>query len=467
MNNISHLFEVEGRKYILDYKRQIFCRLNGEEYEHFKTVFKNIESSQQIPDNFGIFSELFKCGYFITKEKEETIPSINYETLNISFAPIHDCNFLCRYCYAEGGTGTSNYRLQFDEAKINLLLEHIYKEKYYYYNKYKFDFVSGGEPLLNVPLLEYFLSSMRKISKKEKKETTVLIVTNGSLITPEIIKILDKYDVFLGISIDGPEEIHNRHRVYKNGTGTYKDVTKGIATLRCSDASSKIKDAWAMAVVARDTGSLVDVMETCVDLGFSRMQMQLLRAAPDAPLSIRLADTPMLKKKYIELIEHILSFIEKGDLSRVKMIANDNDSFGKYIRRLLLRYPVYYRCFAGKNKISITAQGQVYPCDSFCGESDFCLGSIYHKSENKEVLKRFKEAHCQNRPNCSTCWGRYICGGDCYYNSYIVNADILKPDPVVCEMNLFFIEQTIDMLTRIQKINPEYIQYLARLLRKY
>lgn len=465
MNNMSHLFVVDGRKYLLDIKKLIFCRLDDEKYSEFSKVINNTEDSVLYSGTLGIFNELFKCGYFFTNDNTETVPGLYYDTLNISFAPVHNCNFLCKYCYAEGGASTSNYCLQFDKDTIDSMLKYIYKEKYQYYKKYKFDFVSGGEPLLNVPLLEYFLKKMRKISQSVGKDTTVLIVTNGSLITPETIKILDRYDVYFGISIDGTKNIHNNHRVYRDGSETYNDVLRGISILRNSNVSSKIKDAWAMAVIARDTGSLIDVMETCFHLGFRRMQMQLLRAAPDSPLRIRLADVPALKEQYIKLIEHLISFIKAGDLSRIKMIANDNDSFGKFIRRLLLRYPIYYRCFAGKNKISITAKGDIYPCDSFCGTSDFCFGSIYHIAQNESIINKFREAHCQNRPKCHECWGRYICGGDCYYNSYIVNSDMLYPDPVVCEMNLFFIEQTIDMLTRIQKINPKYVLYLARFLK--
>ena len=117
--------------------------------------------------------------------------------------------------------------------------------------------------------------------------------------------------------------------------------------LRASDASYKTKDAWAMTVVTRKTGSLIDVMENCVDLGFKRMQMQLVRLPKDHPLSFQRSDLLHLKENYRQLFNHILMYAQNGDLSRLKMIANDNDSFGKFIGRLLLRKPIYYRCFAG------------------------------------------------------------------------------------------------------------------------
>ena len=75
------------------------------------------------------------------------------------------------------------------------------------------------------------------------------------------------------------------------------------------------------------------------------------------------------------------------------MIANNNDSFGKYFKRLLLRQTVHYRCFAGKNKISITAKGEIYPCDSFCGIEDFYVGSVINSEDNDFVRQLFINAH--------------------------------------------------------------------------
>jgi uncharacterized protein len=466
MYKISHIFEVDGKMYALDFRHLIFCLLDDNTYNFLNKILSDEAEGKSFDNSSAIIEELIQNDYFVSKYSENKIQLPDYDILNISFAPVHDCNFSCKYCYAKGGEGTPNYQDHFDKSKIDNLLDYIYVRKYSNYPAYKFDFVSGGEPLLDFSILEYFLSKMRQMDRLHDKQTTVLIVTNGTLLNEQRIHALDQHDVFLGISIDGPESVHNRHRVYKSGAPTYQDVARGIMLLRSSNATSKIKDAWAMAVIARDTGSLVDVMETCISLGFKRMQMQLLRVPRNHPLSFRDDDISQLKGQYVALIAHIISFVEKGDLSRLKMIANDNDSFGKFIRRLLLHSPVYYRCFAGKNKIAITANGEIYPCDSFCGENSFCMGSIDGRLDNEIIANEFQQAHFQNRSKCAQCWARQICGGDCYYNSYMINGDIHEPDPIVCEMNRFFIERTIDMLLKIKSINSSYLSYLASFLNR-
>ena len=460
MHNLTHFFTIDGNKYALDH-RNIFFSLLDDATEDFL----NAKLSDTTPPESPILEKLIKSGYFLSTRPDYTVPNFEYDTLNISFAPIHNCNFACTYCYADGGKSSENYKTAFDEEKIDKLLDYIYLDKYAHFNKYKFDFVSGGEPLLAFPILEYFLERVRNLDEKHDKSTTVLIVTNGTLLTAEKIKVLDNHDVFLGISIDGTEEVHNRHRVYRNGKGTYKDVVKGISLLQSSDVSSKLKEPWAMVVITKDTGSLVDAMENCIQLGFKRMQMQLMRESRKHPLAFQVSDVPQLKEHYKELFSHIINTVADGDLSRLKMIANDNDSFGKFLGRLLLRNPIFYRCFAGKNKISVTAGGEVYPCDSFCNTRQFCMGTIADAMNETEIVELFQKAHVQNRAKCAGCWARYICGGDCFYNSYLINGNIHDPDPIICEMNQFFIEHAIDMLIRLQQLNPGHIEYLAKILR--
>lgn len=465
MFNITHRFINAGESFAFDFRNIFFCKLDRETEKELDNYLlrENIPSlSNENNTPLGIY---MSHGFFLSNEPERSIPPLYYNSINISFAPVHNCNFACKYCYAQGGKGTDNYLKSFDKSSIEALINYIYYEKYSSYSNYKFDFVSGGEPLLNFEILEYFLERIRQIDKELNKSTVVFIVTNGSLLTPDIIQRLDRLDVFLGISIDGNEEQHNFHRVYKNGSGTYNDVVQGIECLRKSNSGSRTKDAWALAVITKKTGNLVTVMETCINLGFQRMQMQLLRGSDDDALRLKLEDVDIIKQNYLELFAHLLSYAKKGDLSRLKMIANDNDSFGKYISRLLLRTPVYYRCFAGKNKISIAANGDVYPCDSFCGLNEFIMDSIYNPKATIQIKQMFEQAHVCNREPCAKCWARFICGGDCFHNSYKVNGNICDPDPFICEINRFFIEQAIVFLIHLWETDKRLIEYLVRFLR--
>lgn len=108
--------------------------------------------------------------------------------MNISFAPIHECNFACSYCYALGGNTFDGNVKKFDKSTIDKLIDYVYRDRYNEFSKFKFDFVSGGEPLLGFDTLEYFLHQIRLAEKEYDKSTSFLVVTNATLLTKDILR---------------------------------------------------------------------------------------------------------------------------------------------------------------------------------------------------------------------------------------------------------------------------------------
>lgn len=82
----------------------------------------------------------------------------------------------------------------------------------------------GGEPML-YPNLEYLLSTL----KNKVKRVEFAIQTNGTLFTSENLEILKKYQVRIGVSIDGPQSVHDKFRVTHTGEGSYNTVLKGLS----------------------------------------------------------------------------------------------------------------------------------------------------------------------------------------------------------------------------------------------
>lgn len=55
------------------------------------------------------------------------------------------------------------------------------------------------------------------------------------------------------------------------------------------------------------------------------------------------------------------------------LILNDNDYFGKIIKRIILKEAYAFRCKAGRSKITVCPNGDIYPCDSFVGKEDYFI----------------------------------------------------------------------------------------------
>lgn len=90
--------------------------------------------------------------------------------------------------------------------------------------------IHGGEPLmLGHFRLDFLLTALRKALPVDYP---VGIQTNGMLITEEILDVCAKHHTSLGVSIDGPRHVHNRHRVNHKGEGTYEKVLESLTRLR-------------------------------------------------------------------------------------------------------------------------------------------------------------------------------------------------------------------------------------------
>ena len=57
------------------------------------------------------------------------------------------------------------------------------------------------------------------------------VQTNATLITDEMAIFFKENNFLVGVSIDGPEAIHNKYRKDKAGFGSFKDVITGLEIL--------------------------------------------------------------------------------------------------------------------------------------------------------------------------------------------------------------------------------------------
>ncbi|XVN43535.1 MAG: radical SAM protein [Candidatus Rickettsia vulgarisii] len=93
----------------------------------------------------------------------------------------------------------------------------------------------GGEPLLyGINEFDNLCNTLiSNLSSKVKLNFSVQ--TNGLLINEKWISIFKKYSIDLGISIDGPKEYNDKHRVDNLGNGSYDRLMKKIDLLHsCS-----------------------------------------------------------------------------------------------------------------------------------------------------------------------------------------------------------------------------------------
>jgi uncharacterized protein len=160
--------------------------------------------------------------------KEEYLSMPDFQVMAKPMGPI--CNLDCTYCYYLEKEnlygGQKNFRMK-DELLENYIRQYIQAQ-----SSPTVTFIwQGGEPtLLGVPFFERVIELQSQYCGGKKIENA--FQTNGTLLTDEWGEFLARNRFLIGLSIDGPEEIHDEFRVDKGGQPTHKRVMRGLDVLK-------------------------------------------------------------------------------------------------------------------------------------------------------------------------------------------------------------------------------------------
>ena len=90
----------------------------------------------------------------------------------------------------------------------------------------------GGEPtVMGLPFFERVVALQAKYRKPGQRIENDL-QTNGVLLDESWVAFLKRHDFVVGLSIDGPRELHDRYRYTKGGAPTFDKVMRAAALLR-------------------------------------------------------------------------------------------------------------------------------------------------------------------------------------------------------------------------------------------
>ena len=294
--------------------------------------------------------------------------------------------------------------------------------------------------------------------RKRGKKTKFWLCTNGTINKKQIFEFLDNHGFNLGISLDGLKKDNDIYRTFKDGVSSYAMVVDTLKDILTGDNyTRRFKNIWGLVVITSETHSLVEILKHHKGIGLKRVQMRIVRTTEVYGLND--ITFCVYKNLYDELFAFFVNQFRKGNIEYVEMISNDNDYLGKIMRRIILRRIVTNRCQAGKNKVSLTANGQLFPCDSFVGEERYCIGNALKRERYNGVLE---EIYVDSVSMCSQCWARYICGGDCYHNSFLMKQNVQDIDGMFCKLQKYLIEQTIVMYCQMNEIDSALFARLTR-----
>lgn len=158
--------------------------------------------------------------------------------LKIVIIPTYQCNLSCAYCLQGKGEKTDTVPLAdklmatTDAEKIISFIKSKLEDPSHSVPLRKLHIIfHGGEPLIGFKICEFVADQTSRLASIHNLGLTFSMTTNLTLLRPEIVSFMKKYDVSLQVTIDGNETQHNARRHFKNKDGTYSLILQNLTDL--------------------------------------------------------------------------------------------------------------------------------------------------------------------------------------------------------------------------------------------
>lgn len=331
------------------------------------------------------------------------------------------CNLDCRYCFF------LSKELLYPGSRFRMaetLLEEYTRQYIQAQRVPEVTFAwQGGEPTLMG--VDFFRKAVELQKKYARPDTQVhnAFQTNGTLLDDEWGQFFREHNVLVGISIDGPRELHDAYRVDKGGRPTFDRVMRGLEFLKkhqvdfnilaCVHAANADHPLEVYRFFRDELGAefiqFIPIVERDNETGFQEGE--------------EVTERSVTGRGYGDFLIAIFDEWARRDVGRVFV-----QIFDVALEAWLGQEPslCIFRRTCGE-AMALEHNGDLYACDHFV-EPKYRLGNIMAiplvEMAGSEQQRRFGQAKLDTLPRtCRECEVRFVCNGGCPKNRVLVTPD--------------------------------------------
>lgn len=416
----------------------------------------------------GLFSlNRPKMTYFKSKSFLERLRNtLNNGISNIILEVTQDCNMRCKYC-----AYSDHYRTFRSHGRQYMTTE-IMKRAVDYYLAHSNDIAKknisfyGGEPLLNFNLIK---ECVKYAKQKYSGQFTFNMTINATLLNPERVAFLAQHKFFLLVSLDGPEELHDRYRVFKNNTGTFATTIKNLkhifdhypgyyrdyVSFNCVTAPPYAFDRLNEFFQSNELTAGANEKRFA---GVSGKSTSFFDTYADRPSNGK--DNP-----FAQLLDSYIAKLASGDIPGEVENAMFRERYLHIHRRnydtLQETCPPYGQCTLGEKGLFVRSGGTV----NFCTQVDgaFDLGNVFDGLNLEKIEKIYRRLDDLYETHCFGCWAIRLCLRKCL--NYVTENGEIDENAFLktCEQNKKDIGGRIKEYLGIRKQNPQALDFLDQL----
>ena len=327
------------------------------------------------------------------------------------------CNLNCKYCYYIDKNSlypkTGDFRMpevileEYIVQHIEASAEQVIRFSWH-----------GGEPtLLGLDYFKKIVYLQRKYLPKNRKIENGM-QTNGTLLDKEWCRFLADEDFYVGISIDGPQELHDKYRLTRGGKSAFKQTMRGYEILQTFSVNTDI----LCVVNSQNVCYPTEVYRFFKQLGAAYLSfLPLVEYHPDAEGKV--SDRTVPAEAFGDFLCTVFDEWLNNDIGRIKVQIFEEaarTAFGQDHSLCIFRET------CGDIPV-IEHNGDFYSCDHFV-DPEYNLGNIIEIPLEKLIespeQRAFGKAKLDTLPRyCLECEVRTMCNGECPKNRFLKTPD--------------------------------------------
>lgn len=391
--------------------RDFFCGVipaNNTSQEIINYLFKNFFIIENDSDDKIIYN---KCLSLIPQ------PTIS----NAYIVVTENCNFNCKYCFISDivQKDVPSKVMSYETARKAVeLLQRTYERQQENYNK-TITFY-GGEPLLNFNTVTYFMEEInrqRSLGNYWPSDVKYALITNGALLTNQILDVLKQYNIALSISYDIDKVAHS-NRISKNNDNSFLTVKEKI------ELCKKKKHPFGLSITI--SNETIDNRVFIID--------EIKRISP-----MTVAFNMLIPSKYgtppNSYYEKATDFMIEA-FKELRMVGIYEDRVMRKVQSFESgKLFIYDCCASGGNQFVINPSGEIGICHGYLNNNKYFSSNVSDQTfdfRNNDDFIYWKNRTPLKMAQCSECECIGICGGGCPYAADFMHKSIYAVDNRFC-----------------------------------
>lgn len=324
-------------------------------------------------------------------------------SLRIVILTTLNCNFACPYCY-EGDLTYGKKQMSGETADhvISWIKARALESRV---SKIRIEYL-GGEPLLNLPIIEKIGSEIMAFCDENRMKFVSLAISNGYLLARDTAERLVAAGVSsVRVTIDGPEDVHNSSRFLRgNGCETYKTIIKNLQG--CKDILSL---SLSGCFTKETVGRVPDLLDDLIHAGLGPDDIYRVQFAPVLP-----SDTGGTAAAFDKRCIPASDTHEITIKANAELIKRD---FGTYADDLKIS-PCPAIC---SGDYTINYDGVLYKCPCIIDHPGREVGNVRDEMSYNAEMVRCLGFNTFENDKCRNCAVLPFCLGGCRYMAMVKN----------------------------------------------